>query len=50
MEEKAWVWFKMVVESAFFSIKRTFGEYISAVKWKNIVNEMLLNRAALAKG
>ncbi len=31
-----------MVESAFSSIKRTFGEYITSVRWKNIVNELLL--------
>lgn len=33
---------RLVAESAFSSIKRTFGEYVSSVKWNNIVNELLL--------
>jgi hypothetical protein len=31
-----------MVESAFSSFKRVFGEYITSVKWMNIVNELLL--------
>ncbi len=31
-----------MVESAFSSIKRVFGEYICEVKWPNIVKELLL--------
>jgi hypothetical protein len=34
--------YRWMAESAFSSIKRVFGEYISSVKWKNIVNELLL--------
>jgi hypothetical protein len=33
---------RWIAESAFSSIKRTFGEYVSSVKWNNIVNELLL--------
>ena len=33
---------RWMVESAFLSIKRTFGEYVSSVKWNNIVNELML--------
>jgi len=33
---------RWMVESAFSSIKRVFGEYICAVKWPNIVKELLL--------
>ena len=33
---------RWMAESAFSSIKRTFGEYVSSVKWNNIVNELLL--------
>jgi hypothetical protein len=29
-------------ESAFSSIKRTFDEHVSSVKWNNIVNELML--------
>ena len=32
---------RWMVESAFSSLKRIFGEYITSVKWKNIVNELL---------
>jgi hypothetical protein len=34
--------YRWMVESAFLSIKRVFGEYICAVKWPNIVRELLL--------
>src|SRR2546422_725155 len=30
------------VESAISSFKRTFGEHVSSVKWKSIVNELLV--------
>jgi transposase len=33
---------RWMAESAFSSIKRTFGEHVSSVKWNNIVNEMML--------
>lgn len=33
---------RWIAESVFSSIKRTFGEYVSSVKWDNIVNELLL--------
>ena len=33
---------RWMAESAFSSLKRVFGEYITSVRWKNIVNEMLL--------
>jgi len=31
----------MMAETAFSSIKRTYGEYISATKFKNVVKEMV---------
>jgi len=34
--------YRWMVESAFSCLKRTFGEYICAVKWLNIVKELLL--------
>jgi len=34
--------YRCMVESAFSSIKRVFGEYICAAKWPNIVKELLL--------
>ena len=34
--------YRWMAESAFSSIKRAFGEHITSVKWKNIVNELLL--------
>ncbi|MEJ7642770.1 MAG: IS5 family transposase [Candidatus Nitrosocosmicus sp.] len=33
---------RWMAESAFSSIKRTFGEHVSSVKWNNIVNELML--------
>jgi transposase len=33
---------RWIAESVFSSIKRTFREYVSSVKWDNIVNELLL--------
>jgi Transposase DDE domain len=34
--------YRWMVESAFSCLKRTFGEFICAVKWHNIVKELLL--------
>ena len=34
--------YRWMVESAFSCLKRTFGEFICAVKWPNIVRELLL--------
>ena len=34
--------YRWMAESAFSSIKRVFGEHISSIKWRNIVNELLL--------
>lgn len=34
--------YRWMAESAFSSIKRTFGEYVRSVKWKNIVKEIML--------
>lgn len=34
--------YRWMVESAFSSVKRVFGEYICAVKWPNIVKELVL--------
>lgn len=33
---------RWMAESAFSSIKRTFGEHVSSVKWNNIVNELMV--------
>ena len=33
---------RWMAETAFSSIKRTYGEYISATKFKNMVKEMIL--------
>jgi len=33
---------RWMAESVFSSIKRTFGEHVSSVKWNNIVNELML--------
>ncbi|HEX9677299.1 hypothetical protein [Nitrososphaera sp.] len=33
---------RWIAESAFSSLKRTFGEYVTSARWKNIVNELLL--------
>jgi hypothetical protein len=29
------------------SIKRTFGEYVSSIKWNNIINDLLLLKACI---
>jgi len=34
--------YRWMAESAFSTIKRVFGEHISSIKWRNIVNELLL--------
>lgn len=34
--------YRWMAESAFSSRTRVFGEYITSVRWKNIVNELLL--------
>jgi transposase len=34
--------YRWMSESAFSSIKRVFGEYITSIKWGNIVKELLL--------
>jgi transposase len=33
---------RWIAESAFSSIKRTFGEHVSSIKWNSIVNELML--------
>lgn len=33
---------RWMAESAFSSIKRTFGEHVSSIKWNNIMNELML--------
>jgi Transposase DDE domain. len=33
---------RWMAESVFSSLKRTFGEHVSSVRWNNIVNELLL--------
>jgi len=33
---------RWIAESAFSSLKRTFGEYVTSARWNNIVNELLL--------
>jgi hypothetical protein len=33
---------RWIAESAFSSIKRTFGEYVMSLKWENIINELFL--------
>jgi hypothetical protein len=38
--------YRWIAESAFSSIKRTFGEHISSVRWSNIVSE-LMRKASL---
>jgi hypothetical protein len=30
---------RWIAESAFSSIKRTFGEHVMSIKWNNILNE-----------
>ena len=41
--------YRWMAESAFSSIKRTFGEHISSVKWSNIVNELMLKASLYNK-
>jgi hypothetical protein len=41
--------YRWMAESAFSSIKRTFGEHISSVKWSNIVNELMLKASIYNK-
>ena len=33
---------RWMAESAFSSIKRTFGEHVYSIKWNNIMNELML--------
>lgn len=33
---------RWIAETAFSSIKRTFGEHVLSIKWNNIVNELML--------
>ncbi len=33
--------YRWVAESAFSAFKRTFGEHVKAVKWKNMVKELI---------
>jgi hypothetical protein len=33
---------RWIAESAFSSIKRTFGEYVMSLKWENRINELFL--------
>ncbi len=34
--------YRWIAESAFSAFKRTFGEHVKAVKWKNMVKELML--------
>jgi hypothetical protein len=34
--------YRWMVESAFSCLKRVFGDYVCAVKWPNMVKELLL--------
>ena len=33
---------RWMTETVFSSIKRTYGEYVSAIKYQNMINEMIL--------
>ena len=33
---------RWMAESVFSSIKRIFGDHVSSIRWKNIINELLL--------
>ncbi len=33
---------RWAAETVFSSMKRTFGEHVISIKWKNIVNELLM--------
>ncbi len=41
-KKRQWYGMRWMAETAFSSMKRTFGEYASSVKWNNIVNELML--------
>jgi len=34
--------YRWIAESVFSSFKRIFGEYVKAVRWKNMVKELML--------
>lgn len=34
--------YRWLAELAFSSIKRVFGEHITSIRWRNIINELLL--------
>jgi hypothetical protein len=36
------IWAEMANETVFSSIKRMFGEYVSATRFQNMVKEMIL--------
>ena len=44
-KKRHWYGMRCMVESAFSSIKRTFGEYVSFVKWNNIINDLMLKES-----
>ena len=41
-KKKSGYGYRWITESAFSSIMRMFGEHVSPIKWKNIVNELML--------
>ena len=42
MEEEKKYGHRWIAETAFSTIKRTFGEYVSATKFDNMVKEMMI--------
>ena len=44
-KKRHWYGMRCKVESAFSSIKRTFGEYVSFVKWNNNINDLMLKES-----
>ena len=42
MEEDHQYNYRWIAESVFSSFKRIFGEYVKAVRWKNMVKELML--------
>ena len=42
MEKEKKIWKRWMAETVFSSIKRTYGEYVSATKLQNMVKEMMM--------
>ena len=46
-KKKHWYAMHWMIETAFSSIKRTCGKYVSSEKWNNIVNELMLKASII---